>query len=365
MVKKVLIIGPLSPPITGVSICNDKIIQSIDRNSFKIDSINTANPNFNEALGKFSLDKLFKSVSSYFSMYKILFADVVYITIGQTFFGVLKYYPFLFFGKLLSKKVILHIHGNYLARQFNLLNGLKKYLFRSTLKLASDGIVLSKSLIPNLSFFMPENQINVVSNFVDEQLLDINVDFFESKKVRDLRIIFLSNLITEKGILDLLEALEILEMKNIAYEAKIAGNIDIKIKNLVLKKINNLNNTDYLGVVSGQQKKNLLLWGNQFVLPTYYKMEGQPISILEAMACGNIIITTKHAGIMDIISEENGLFIKKKSPEDIVEKLLFIRQKFTSFKNLPLKNYLYIKNSFTEKTFINSLQKIFNNETRP
>jgi len=40
-------------------------------------------------------------------------------------------------------------------------------------------------------------------------------------------------------------------------------------------------------------------------------MEGQPISIIEAMASGNLIITTKHGGIQDICSDMNALFCKK------------------------------------------------------
>ena len=41
-------------------------------------------------------------------------------------------------------------------------------------------------------------------------------------------------------------------------------------------------------------------------------MEGQPISILEAMGFGNVIITTKHAGIPDICSDKNAVFVEKK-----------------------------------------------------
>ena len=107
----------------------------------------------------------------------------------------------------------------------------------------------------------------------------------------------------EKGILELLEALEILEEQNIDYEAKIAGNIDVANRKHFLTIIKNLKFTEYLGVVKGERKKELLKWSNVFVLPTYYKMEGQPISIIEAMATNNVIITTKLDGIMDIIRE--------------------------------------------------------------
>ena len=50
------------------------------------------------------------------------------------------------------------------------------------------------------------------------------------------------------------------------------------------------------------------------MLPTYYKMEGQPISILEAMATGNVILTTRHAGIPDVVTDgKHGRFFEKKN----------------------------------------------------
>ena len=103
-----------------------------------------------------------------------------------------------------------------------------------------------------------------------------------------LRIFYLSNLMKEKGIFCLLNALKNLEKNNIIYKAKIAGNIDQKYSKEILNLFTELKNAEYIGVVNGDDKKNLLKWGNVFVLPTFYKMEGQPISILEAMATGNV-----------------------------------------------------------------------------
>ena len=41
--------------------------------------------------------------------------------------------------------------------------------------------------------------------------------------------------------------------------------------------------------------------------------EGQPISIIEAMAYKNAIITTKYRSIPDLISEKKNVFVKKRS----------------------------------------------------
>ncbi len=49
------------------------------------------------------------------------------------------------------------------------------------------------------------------------------------------------------------------------------------------------------------KKRKLLKECYIFALPTRYRNEGQPISILEAMGNGMFIITTDHAGIPDIV----------------------------------------------------------------
>lgn len=358
--NKILLIGPLSPPINGVSVCNDKIIAKNDED-FQVKYINTADVNFSEKLGSFSLKKMLITTKKYLFIYKIISVNVVYITIGQTFFGVIKYLPFLLFSKLLGKKRVLHIHGNYLKTEFENLKGFKKSFFKFTIRLANSGIVLSKSLKGNLTPFLKEKNIHVLPNFVDEEIFNISIKDIENKNFSTLKILFLSNLMTEKGILDLLDSLKILEEKNVTYEAKIAGNIDATIKELVLRKIKSLKGADYMGVVKGNQKKEILLNSNVFVFPTYYKMEGQPISLLEAMGFGNIIITTNHAGIPDIVTQENGFFVKKKSAKDIAEKLITLSETLSDYQKISINNHKYIKEQFSEKKFLSSLKIILTN----
>jgi glycosyltransferase involved in cell wall biosynthesis len=355
VIKKILLIGPLSPPITGNSLANDMVIKGFcEKNNFRIDFINTQLEKFDNKLGKFTLEKCVFILKNYLKLYKLINKDIIYITPGQTFLGVLKYAPFIYLAKLLNKKVIIHIHGNYLIKQYSLLEGLKKKMFKNILNKADEGVVLSKTLTNNLRPFLDSKKIHQVPNFVEDYLIptkNFNI------KIPSLKIIFLSNLMKEKGVFDLLNALTLLKRRNVPFEAKIAGEIALNHRKHY-DKFFGMNEISYLGVVSGQKKKDLLEWGNVFVLPTYYEMEGVPISILEAMATGNIIVTTKHAGIQDIVSDKNGFFVKTKSPEDIFEKLLFINKNFISLEKI-IKHNLTMSKIYSEKNFIMNLKNIF------
>ena len=49
----------------------------------------------------------------------------------------------------------------------------------------------------------------------------------------------------------------------------------------------------YLGFVSGDQKHQLLREADLFCFPTYYENENQPVNLIEAMAFGLPILTTR------------------------------------------------------------------------
>lgn len=359
--KNILIIGPFPKPISGVSLANKVVKEVLDNsNNFKTDFINTSYPIFEDAIGSFSLKKLVFFLSLNLKAFKIFNSNIIYITPGQTFFGVSKYIVFILFSSILKKELIIHVHGNYLGKQYQELEGIKRKFFYFLISKFSKGIVLSESLKKNLSPFLKDENIFISYNFAEDYLLK------NSKEIKfdNLKITYLSNLMEEKGIIFLLEALHKLEENNIPYTAKIAGNIDKSLKVIIENRISNLKNTSYLGVVYGKQKKELLEWSNIFVLPTFYKMEGQPISILEALATQNVIIATNHAGIPDIIkSGVNGYIVEPKNSESIFEKIIYLENNKNKIKEISENNKKYFLNNFTLTKFSNNILKILDANT--
>jgi glycosyltransferase involved in cell wall biosynthesis len=359
--KKILIIGPMPEPTTGVSLANKVLVEGLSNNgAYQIKVVNTSFAQFKENLGKFSFSKFFFYLKQNLHVFKVFGVDIVYITPGQTFFGLLKYMLFIVASKILRKELIIHIHGNYVGSEYNFLKGIKKKLFKWLLSQTSKGIVLSESLSGNMSPFVHKSKIFVLYNFV-EDFLFIDKKTIDRKLTKSKpKIIFLSNLMEEKGIFDLLEALRILEDKGFEYEAKIAGNLDTTNENKLQAYINTLKKTKYVGVVSGKSKKDLLLWSNIFILPTFYKMEGQPISILEAMATGNIVLTTRHAGIPDIFQNEiNGYYAEKNNSNSIVETIQSLDIQSDKFQTILRYNYVVAKKNYRLENFINNIIDIF------
>lgn len=354
---KVLIIGPFPYPISGVSLANKRVKQIIeDQPNYSTGYINTSSPNFDDRIGDFSMKKILNFFHIYLNLFKIFSSNLIYITPGQTFLGIIKYSPFILISSILKKELIIHVHGNHLGLEFKSLRGIKKYIFYFLISKFNKGIILSRSLKKNLTPFLKKEAIFILPNFIEERL------FSKEEVVNDkeLRIIYLSNLMIEKGVTYLLRSLMSLKNSNIKYKAKIAGNIDDKNKPDILNMINCLPDVEYLGVVEGYEKKEMLDWGNIFVLPTFYKMEGQPISILEAMATKNVIITTRHAGIPDIIKENiNGFFVDIKSDVSITKRLIYLSENINIVTEIANVNKKYASSNFSLDLFKTRLLHIF------
>lgn len=357
--NSILFIGPFPEPINGCSYANLILHKYMVIRGMTCKTINTSTKSISSRQGsRFSFAKALSFLNIYFSIYNVFSAKKIYLTPGQTFFGVLKYSPFILICILLKKPYIIHVHGNYLGTEYKLLKGIKKRIFKYLLSNASAGIVLSESLRNNFDEILPEKKVHVIVNFVDDSIFKL-----EKIKTNDkLKILYLSNLMLEKGILYLLDSLIQLDGLNCEFEATIAGGIENSIQTEVEEKLEILKHkVKYVGTVQGEEKNNILIYNNVFVLPTFYKMEGQPISILEAMATGNVIVTTRQGGIPDVVSEENGYFIEPNSTSSITTTLLRIQhEKIERIAKIQKNNIQYAKNYFTEIQFGQKIMDIIN-----
>ncbi|MGH0940158.1 glycosyltransferase family 4 protein [Bacillus mycoides] len=350
--KKICIIGQLPPPIHGLSAALQTIIKSEYMNE------------------KYSLQcidiKDNKKILNHMQAIHKVEADLYYFTISQSILGNLR--DMIILREILSKnkRVIIHYHGGYYAQLYKEMNALQKRINKNLISKIDIMIALSEGLKGLFKDVITSDKVRVCENYVDDgSIISDNEFLLKMKKIEGkskIEVLYLSNFIKTKGYKDVLMSANDLKNDNLIFNFAGAffNEEDKKDFHEFIEENNLQSNVKYHGVVKGKEKKELLANSDVFILPTYYPNEGQPISIIEAMGNGLAIVTTNHAGIPDIVKEENGYVVMPQSPEEISRSLKFLVQNRNKIIELGNNNRKVTLEKFREIHYINRLDNIFN-----
>jgi glycosyltransferase involved in cell wall biosynthesis len=138
------------------------------------------------------------------------------------------------------------------------------------------------------------------------------------------RILFLSRLHPKKGVELLIRAAAKLRNSGLPFQLLIAGpGEDQYIAGLKAQaaKLGVAENTFFLGMVQGVEKRSLYELADVFVLPTYQENFG--LVFAEAMSCGTAVVTTRGTDIWHEL-EAGGARIVDYSPDEIANAILEI-----------------------------------------
>lgn len=351
--KKICFIAQFPPPIHGLSKAVDTLYRSDLNRQYEFERIDITN-------NKKIVQNLLALLRSD--------ADLFYFTISQTKGGNLRDLLILKLLELRKKKCLIHLHGGYYRKlvDTDLSNWQQKANYKAIKKL--DGaIVLGDTLKSIFQGMIDEKKIFTVPNCVDDEFVMDSEQFNQKQNTlinRSVKhVLFLSNLIRSKGYPLVLE-LARSEKKRCDAGAKKRYHFDFCGKFFskdektyfddYVKKYGLDEYITYHGVVMGDEKRKLLLESDFFALPTRYPNEGQPISIIEAMANGLFVITTDHAGILDLVKNGvNGIVLKEESgiAIDMLDS--------ADIENTALCNRETILTCYTESNYIQNMGRCF------
>lgn len=377
MMKKAntLLIGILPPPINGQSIAFQLLTKELGGEILTLRS-----KRHEDFGGKFL--KMFAFLGLIFRLiFKLISKKYhVYHTPSQSQEGFFRDFPIVFLSKLLGSKVVVHIHGGNYDGFYESQSKFFRYLIRKMLMMTDNIIVLSDNLKKMLDF-EPKlgSKIKVVPNGLP---FEMNNNVSEKKqlptnKQESINLIYLSNLIESKGYLDVLEATEIL-VNRFGYNIKtdfcgefIQYDDAQRFKKLVdakayffdfIESENLRQNVYYQGVIEDKAKRELLQKAHFFVLPTHYKNEGQPISIIEAMANRCVVLTTNYRGISEMIEhKESGIFVDFNNPENIVEQIHSLVQNPLEYEKISQSGHQKYLENYTKEKHLTALIYEINN----
>lgn len=107
------------------------------------------------------------------------------------------------------------------------------------------------------------------------------------------------------------------------------------------------------------QLQGLLDTTDIFVIPS--EEEGFPITLLEAASSKNLIITSDFEGVNSVLpNEEYGIIFRKRSPEDLKEKIKFAMDNPEIIKEKAENFFMYAKDNFSSDRMAEKHIEVYN-----
>jgi len=210
--------------------------------------------------------------------------------------------------------------------------------------------------------FIGESRIVCIGNGVDVygRFSPQNIEPAEIGKLKDefkladsdIIITFIGRLVSEKGIVELLDAFECIGISHI--KLLVVGDVDQgcrdhNTKNLVFNKYKGNENIIFTGF--RRDINNVLYITDIFCLPSY--REGMPRTIIEAMAMECAVLATDIRGCREeVIEGKTGFLVKPQSPQDIRKKLEILIADEKLLKNMKVEGRKRAENYFDEYKII-------------
>ena len=299
---------------------------------FESDFINpSTSTNISDDMGKWRIGKIYKFLKNWVKIFKALSNkkyDLCYFTLTSSGPGFYRDLPIVFILKLFGKKIIYHFHnkGAAIAGKRKLNDLLYRYTFKKSL-----AILLSGYLYYDIEPYVKRENVFYCPNGIPEyEVNNSQKKATISAYARPCRLLYLGNMMVEKGVYVLLEACKKLKEKKLFFECHFVGgwsNISKEeFANRLLK--NQLSDIVFShGPKYNQEKEAYLDNSDIFVFPTTYHHEVLPIVNLEAMQHGLPVVSTPEGGIRDeVIDGETGFLVPQNNVDILVEKLELLIQ---------------------------------------
>ena len=256
---------------------------------------------------------------------------------------------FIFLAKLCNKKILVFFRG-WDKKFENTLSKKLLWFFKITYGRADGFIVLAKSFSEILRTWEIKKPIFLGNTAVADELIDefsIDQKLIHLKKTKTLKVLYLARLEKQKGILELIDSINLLVKQDLAIVLTIAG--DGPILNEVIQKVEKLNlqkTINIVGYVRGKEKIDVFNTHDIYCLPTQYG-EGMPNSILEAMAFGMGIVTCPVGGIVDFFdTNKMGTLLNTIDPNEIAKAISSMISNRDKLFEISAFNHSYAQKHF-------------------
>ncbi|MDP8230602.1 MAG: glycosyltransferase [Candidatus Gorgyraea atricola] len=224
----------------------------------------------------------------------------------------------LILSRLFKKATIFHIHGGGFHLFHDRGTILRKFFIRKVLDITDSIIVLSESCLLDIKGITKNRNIKVIPNPIDTS------DFISIRGSRDnssLNVFTAGRLYWLKGTYDILDIIPRILKEIPGVKFHLAGDGDVeKVREIVRNKGIEKNVflpgwLDKHGLIKNLKDAGI------FLLPSY--TEGLPVAMLEAMASGLPVVSTRVGGIPELVEDGvNGFLVEPGEKQKLGNRII-------------------------------------------
>jgi glycosyltransferase involved in cell wall biosynthesis len=314
-----MLLGPARAAPSGVATHLNQLFASSLASKFELSHFQVGSEGRTEGrLGTF-----FRLAISPFSLSQQLLrshARIVHINTSMDAKAYWRDLTYLAVCKLLRRKVVYQVHGGALPAEFSARSRVLRGLLRRTLYAADAVVVLASIELRAYSQFAPGARVIHIANAVVTHAVNSNGKSREVSE-RPLEVVYVGRLAVSKGILETVQAVEILRNRGIAVHLRIAGSGPARPQiESAITSANLGDRVSLVGEIFGERKSALWHQADVLALPSY--CEGLPYALLESMACGVVPVTSPVGGIPDVVEDQvHGFLVPNRDPQAVADAL--------------------------------------------
>lgn len=358
---RILFILHLPPPVHGAAMMGQYIHDSkVINERFDCRYINLTTAKSLQDIGKGGVKKLWRFFCLLLRIVKGLVRvkpQLVYVTPNSHGGAFYKDFVVVQLIKLMGYRVIVHYHNKGVAtRQDRWLDDKLYRLFFKNLKV----ILLAEALYGDVEKYVKRENVFVCPNGIPESLK--GEPTAEHNNVIP-QLLFLSNLLVDKGVLVLLDALKILKEKGYSFVCHFVGGETAEIDAARFAEEVKTRGLDkmalYLGKKYDEEKNEEYDNADIFAFPTYYYNECFPLVLLEAMEHAVPCISTREGGVSAIIDDGvNGFMVEKRDANALADRIEFLLTHPEERTHMGIAGRQKFKNEFTLPKFETRMKQI-------
>lgn len=322
--EKLIVIGPTPPPIHGVAFTTPHVVEAVRAVDRLAAHLETRDPRPVVTSGRLDARNVWLGIRHAAELLVLLARNrktAVYLPLSQVMWGFLRDAVFIWMAVLFRRCVTVHLNGGRFPAFVRDSSPLMRRVISATMRRVDEAWVVTPAHRAMFDGLLPEHRVKVLQNTAEDVGARIDGTGSDRGSEPTRRLLFLSNLLWEKGCFDLLDALELLGERAQGMEARFVGEAEQAALDEFRHRATRLAargiSVRYDGVLTGPDKLAAFAWAQVFVLPSRIP-EGQPLSLLEAMSAGLPVVSTDHPGISYTVRDgEEGLIVQPGDPEAV------------------------------------------------